>query len=192
MDSIFGLVGKGFVIIAADASAKRSIIVYKQDDDKIMELDSHKLLAGAGPQADCSNFSEFIQKNFKLYELNNDLKLDTQASAAYIRNELAQALRKGPYQTNMLLAGYDDDTGASLYFMDYLAAQAKIDYAAQGYAAYFTLSVMDRSWKPNMDEAAAVAVIKQCIHELQTRFMISQPQFYVKIVDKNGTRTISL
>ena len=63
---------------------------------QIMELDSHKLLSGSGTPADTSNFTEFIQKNLKLYELNNDLKLDTWATANFIRGEMATALRKGP------------------------------------------------------------------------------------------------
>lgn len=53
-----------------------------------MELDSHKLLVGSGTAADTSNFTEFIQKNLKLYELNNDLKLDTHSAANYIRGEV--------------------------------------------------------------------------------------------------------
>jgi len=53
-----------------------------------MELDSHKLLAGSGVAADTVNFTEFIQKNLKLYELNNDLKLDTHAAANFIRKEV--------------------------------------------------------------------------------------------------------
>jgi 20S proteasome alpha/beta subunit len=35
MDSVFGLVGDGFVIVAADASAARSVLVFKQDVDKV-------------------------------------------------------------------------------------------------------------------------------------------------------------
>lgn len=53
-----------------------------------MELDSHKLLVGAGVPADCSNFNEYISKNLKLYELNNDIKLSTHAAANYIRGEV--------------------------------------------------------------------------------------------------------
>jgi len=131
MDSIFGLVGADYVLIAADASAARSILVFKHDQDKIMELDSHKLLAGAGTPADTSAFTEYVQKNMKLYELNNDLRLSCHGAANFIRGELAKALRKGPYQTNLLLAGFDAETpessgGVSLYFLDYLAAMSKV------------------------------------------------------------------
>jgi hypothetical protein len=34
-DSIFGLTGSGFTLLAADCSAVRSILAYKHDEDKV-------------------------------------------------------------------------------------------------------------------------------------------------------------
>jgi len=183
-----------YVILAADASAARSILVFKHDEDKIMVLDSHKLLVGAGTPADNVNFTEYVQKNVKLYELDNDLKLTTVATANFIRKQLATALRKGPYQTNLLLGGYDtgSNAGPSLYFFDYLAAMAKVNFAAQGYAANFILSVFDRDWKENMTLEEGLEIVKKCLHELKTRFLISQPVFTIKVVDKDGCRVVTL
>ena len=157
-----------------------------------MVLDDFKLLAGSGVQADTSNFTEYIQKNMKLYALRNDIQLGTHAAANFIRNELARALRRGPFQTNLLIAGYDANEGASMYFMDYLASFSKVQFGAQGYAANFLLSVFDREWKAGMTEEEGIAVIKKCIHELHTRFLISQPNFTIKIVDKNGVRKVDI
>jgi 20S proteasome subunit beta 4 len=53
-----------------------------------MELDSHKLLVGSGNYPDTVNFNEYIQKNMKLYELNNDLPLSTHAAANFTRGEV--------------------------------------------------------------------------------------------------------
>jgi 20S proteasome alpha/beta subunit len=228
MDSVFGLVGADFAIIASDSSAARSILVFKHDEDKIMKLDDHKLLVGAGVPADSSNFMEFVSKNLKLYELNNDLKLETRAAAHFIRGQvsvvksndnylldfsaltfvfeslilyshndficiqLATALRKGPYQTNLLLAGYDANVGPSLYWMDYLAALSKVNFGAHGYAASFVLSVFDRDWKAGLTQEEGLDIIRKCIHELKTRFLISQPVFTVKVVDRDGTRVVTL
>ena len=75
--------------MASDAAAARSILVFKHDQDKIVELDSHKLIVGAGSFADSVNFTEYIQKNLKLYELNNDMHMGTSASANFIRNEVS-------------------------------------------------------------------------------------------------------
>ncbi len=192
MDSVFGLVGKDYAIIASDASVARSILVFKHDVDKIVQLDSHKLMVGAGVAADNAAFSEYVQKNLKLYELDNDVKLDTAAVASYVRNELAVALRKGPYQTNLLLAGYDANSGASLHWIDYMASHAKVPFGAHGYAGNFIISIFDREWKHNMSLPQGLDIVKKCLHELKTRFLISQPVFVIKVVDKDGVRTVEL
>ena len=126
-----GLVGDGFTLVVADANAWRSIMVFKNDQDKIMNLDESKIMGLAGPTADCSNFSEYVQKNMTLYELNNNMRLSTWATANFIRGELATALRKGPFQTNILLGGYEPDAGSSLYYMDYMGAMSKVRTPAQ-------------------------------------------------------------
>ena len=47
-----GVVGKGFAIVAADTSAVHSIMLHKNNEDKIMLLDSHKLVAASGEPGD--------------------------------------------------------------------------------------------------------------------------------------------
>jgi 20S proteasome subunit beta 4 len=192
MDSIFGLKGKDYVILASDASVARSILVFKHDVDKIVKLDDHKMMVGAGVAADNAAFSEYVQKNIKLYELNNNIQLDTAAAGSFIRNELATALRKGPYQTNILLAGHDGDEGPSLHWMDYMASYAKVDFGAHGYAGNFIISIFDREWKHNMNLEQGLEIVRKCLHELKTRFMISQPIFTIKVVDKDGIRNVEL
>ena len=41
--------------------------------------------------------------------------------------------RQSPYHCNLLLAGYDDATGPSLYWMDYLATLNQINTGGTGY-----------------------------------------------------------
>jgi 20S proteasome subunit beta 4 len=105
---------------------------------------------------------------------------------------LAAALRRGPYQTNLLIAGCDLDGSFTLYTLDYLASMAKVNYGAQGYASNFVLSIFDREWKPDLNMEEGIEIIKKCLHELKTRFLISQPNFLIKVVDKAGIRTITL
>lgn len=146
-------------------------------------------MAVAGPNCDLVNFTEYIAKNLALYEFSHDgLKLSTKAQANFCRSELAAALRKGPYQVNLLLAGYDDKEGPALYFLDYMASLQRVKYGAHGHASSFCLSTMDRETKPGMTEADALEIIDHCIHEIHVRFLINQPNFMVKIIDKDGVR----
>jgi|APGre2960657444_1045066.scaffolds.fasta_scaffold01513_6 20S proteasome subunit beta 4 len=49
MDVLFGLVGDGFVLLVSDTSRVQSIVVQRTEVDKIVHLDSHKLMARALP-----------------------------------------------------------------------------------------------------------------------------------------------
>ena len=89
MDVIFGFVGDKFAVVVSDTTAVQQIIINKDDEDKTLELDSHKLMAMSGPKGDCVYFGEYIQANMKLYELRNGLKLSTHAASSYTRNQLA-------------------------------------------------------------------------------------------------------
>ena len=52
MDSVFGLAGKDFAILASDMAIARSILVYKHDVDKIVQLSDNMIMVGGGVQAD--------------------------------------------------------------------------------------------------------------------------------------------
>jgi 20S proteasome subunit beta 4 len=47
MDVLFGMVGDGFVLLVSDTSRVQSIVVQRTAVDKIVQLDSHKLMARA-------------------------------------------------------------------------------------------------------------------------------------------------
>jgi 20S proteasome subunit beta 4 len=101
----------------------------KHDEDKLKELDDNKILCANGDAGDRVNFVEFIEvnlitkkkKNLNLYRFSNDRSLSTKATANFVRNELATALRKGPYNCNLLLGGYEKEKGPELYYIDYLS-----------------------------------------------------------------------
>lgn len=50
---------------------------------------------------------------------------------------------------NLLVGGYDPDfKKAELFYMDYLAASIPVNYYAFGYGGWFTLSILDREYRP--------------------------------------------
>ncbi|XP_020579870.1 proteasome subunit beta type-2-A-like [Phalaenopsis equestris] len=188
MECVFGLVGDGFALIVADSSAVHSILVHKANEDKVLVLDSHKLLGVSGEAGDRVQFIEYIQKNVHLYQFRNGIPLSTAAAANFTRGELATALRKNPYFVNILLAGYDKDIGPSLYYIDYIATLHKIDKGAFGYGSYFSLAMMDRYFRSGMSLEEAIDLVDKCIVEIRSRLVVAPPNFVIKIVDQNGAR----
>ncbi|KUF96333.1 Sodium/glucose cotransporter 5 [Phytophthora nicotianae] len=171
MDSIFGIVGKDFVLLAADCKVARSILVYKDDEDK----------------SDRLAFGEYIQKNMKLYELRNGVTLNGPATANYVRGELARFLRRSPYQVNLLIGAVDttpeQKADPSLHWIDYLGSMVKVNFGAHGYGAHFCLSIFDREWKPDMTLDEAKEVLKKCRAELDMRFLVRNGQWAYTVRD---------
>lgn len=89
---------------------------------------------------------------------------------------------------NIILAGYDKETGPSLYYIDYIASLHKLDKAAFGYGSYFALSLMDRHYRRDMTVEEAIELVDKCIMEIRSRLVIAPPNFVIKIVDKDGAR----
>ncbi|KZV35398.1 folate-biopterin transporter 1, chloroplastic [Dorcoceras hygrometricum] len=177
---------------AADHPRFTASVVHKTNEDKIMVLDSHKLMGASGESGDRVQFTEYIQKNVALYQFRNGIPLTTAAAANFTRGELATALRKNPYMVNIILGGYDKDAGPSLYFIDYIASLHKVDKAAFGYGSYFALAMMDRHYRQDMTVEEAIELVDKCILEIRTRLVVAPPNFVIKIVDKDGARHFQL
>eukprot|EP00762_Andalucia_godoyi_P004090 ANDGO_06326.mRNA.1 Proteasome subunit beta type-2-A len=189
-DTLIGVVGSDFVLLAADASQAFSIVAIKDDEDKIKVLDSHKAIAMSGEPGDRNQFGEYIQKNLKLHTIRSGLPVSTDAAANYIRGQLAKFLRQSPYQVNMLIGGFDEDVGPSLYFMDYMASMHQMKATAQGYGSYFVLSTLDSQYREGMNFEQALEVINKCIREVKQRLVLNTPRFFVKVMDRNGVRIV--
>jgi 20S proteasome subunit beta 4 len=93
-------------------------------------------------------------------------------------------------RNNLILGGYDQGEGPSLYYIDYLGSLHMMKYTAQGYAAYFVLSTLDRLYRPNMNLEEALEVLRACLDEMGRRFLLKQRHFMVKIADERGVRVL--
>lgn len=87
----------------------------------------------------------------------------------------------------MLIGGASKQEGPQLYWIDYLSALTKVPFAAHGYSAHFLLSLMDRHYRPGMDQVEVLELLKMCLRELKTRFIVNLPDFSVRIVRAEGT-----
>jgi len=190
MDTVIGIVGKDFILMAADTQVARSILVLKNNADKIVQLDSHKILGCSGETGDSAQFSEYIAKNIAWQRMRSGLTLSTKAAAHFTRGELAKALRKNPYQTNLLLGGFTEEEGPLLFYIDYLSSMHSVKYGVQGHASNFLLSVLDKEYKEGLTVQEATQILEHCFFELKTRFLINTTAFAIKVVDKEGVRVL--
>ncbi|KAJ8940126.1 hypothetical protein NQ314_010835 [Rhamnusium bicolor] len=115
-----------------------------------------------GESGDTTQFAEYIAKNIQLYKMRNTYELSPKEAANFTRRNLADTLSsRSPYHVNLLLAGYDNKDGPQLYYLDYLASAASVDYAAHGYGGYFSLSIMDRNYVKSLNKDQGYELLKK-------------------------------
>ena len=66
MQSLIGFAGKDYVILAADASSTASILVIKEDLDRIYEADTTFAFACVGEPGDDTAYADYITRNIQL------------------------------------------------------------------------------------------------------------------------------
>ncbi|KAI0633983.1 N-terminal nucleophile aminohydrolase [Trametes polyzona] len=194
MDISFALTGKGYVIVAADTTAARSIVKMKVDEDKIKVLSPHLLMAFSGEPGDTVQFAEYIERNIRLYQIRNTYALRPPSAASWIRRALADSLRsRRPYAVNLLIGGYDTSTHTPhLYWVDYLGTLSEVPFAAHGYGAYFALSLLDRYHDPEAPLEEGLATLRRCLDEVAKRLVVTPEKYKVKVVDKDGVREVEI
>jgi 20S proteasome alpha/beta subunit len=198
--TVIGFRCKDFVMFAVTGVVSHYYIKLHDHQDNIIELDSHKLLAASGENADVVHFTEYIKRNMALDRMRyNGRPCTTPAIANYMRTVLAQALRRNPYQTNCLVGGYDqplsqhDDSEprASLFYLDYLGTLQEVPFGCHGYGATFVISILDAQWREDLTEQQAIDLMQTCINEVKKRVYISNSYFVTKVVTKEGVQVLS-
>jgi 20S proteasome subunit beta 4 len=192
METAFGITCKNFVLLVSDTNCPRSLVNQKTDIDKIIEIGNKKMVIFSGNSGDISYFVDFVQKTIQLYTLKTGYTLSTHSIANFLKKELSESFRKSGLNINLIIAGYDDLIGTSLYYLDYTGNLQRMNNCIQGYAALFISSTLERNYSNKMDLKDAIILIVKCLTVLKKRFIMYHSGFVFKIIDKNGSRPLCI
>ncbi|XP_013191951.1 proteasome subunit beta type-2 [Amyelois transitella] len=188
---LIGIQCQDFSIVAADQMNTQSVLVLKNDEQKLIPIADNILMGVNGEMGDIVQFTQFVEKNVQLYKMRNMYGLDTAATVHFTRTNLMEYLKSGnPYIINMLIAGFDPGLGGQLYTMDFMAASVRVPFATHGFGGILCMGILDRFYKPTLSEPEAYEVIKTCISEIQQRLFLNLPNFQVKVVSKDGIKEL--
>ncbi|CAD2214109.1 20S proteasome subunit beta 4 [Angomonas deanei] len=190
-----------YVLVAAAGLNAFYYIKITDEEDKIVQLDSHQVVACIGENGPRVNFTEYIKCNIALNRVRQHGRHSScSATANYMRNELASSIRsrEGAYQVNCLFAGYDvpvselDDSssGPKLFYMDYLGTLQSVPYACHGYGGPFVTAILDRYWRADLTQQEGLELMQKCCDEVKRRVVVSNAFFFVKAVTANGVEAV--
>ncbi|KAL7718803.1 Proteasome subunit beta [Entamoeba marina] len=178
MDSCIGIVGKDFILFAADGNSGRGAIVVRSDFDKIYDVQGNRLFVVIGEGNDRQALSDLVQRNIALNYYRNGLQSSTPSVAHWIRRQVSDSLRKSGYQCSMLLGGVDEQP--SLFLIDQFGTLVQEQYAAHGIGSNFVYALLDKRWHTNMELDEATALLNDCVAEIKKRVLVSSTHYTVK------------
>lgn len=144
------------ILVAGDHRATAGNVVFSDTTEKILELDSHSLMAIAGSPSVALEMARTLQTSFEFYRRSQlrpmSLPAKLRALSRLLRENLPGTLQ-GFGVVAPLFAGVEASTGKpSIYFYDPLGAQFEAAaYAGSGSGAASVKSVLHylETWGPN-------------------------------------------
>jgi proteasome beta subunit len=199
------------VIIAGDHRATAGNIVFSDKTEKILELDSHSLMAIAGVPATAFEMARTLQTTFEFYRRSQlqsmSLPAKIRALSQLLRNNLAATIQ-GFGVVAPIFAGVevsDPDAKPQIYFYDPLGAQFEAtNFAGSGSGSgsiKSVLSFLEKWGRPKPEEMALAQA-----SNLANRLLMTAAEFdtatggvhpdrqqfsTVKLVARAGIRSIA-
>ena len=89
MDSAFGICGRDWTIVCSDTTVNRSIFTLSHNDDKIMQLNDHAVMAATGEVTDRYQYTNLMLRNLKLNEYRTGHAATLDSTAQFLRSQMA-------------------------------------------------------------------------------------------------------
>ena len=210
--TVFAFHCKDGVIIAGDHRATAGNIIFSDKTEKILELDSHSLMAIAGVPATAFEMARTLQTSFEFYRRSQlqqmSLKAKIRALSRLLRDNLPATLQGfGIVQPIFAGVEVDDPNGKpAIFFYDPLGAQFEAaTYAGSGSGSGSIKSVLhflERWGNPKPAEMTVPQAVA-----LATRLLMTAAEFdaatggvhpdrnlfaTIKLLTREGTRSSAI
>ncbi len=160
-----GVIGKDFVVLAAERKATMGYLVASKHTKKILQLDDHAGMTIAGNVGDAQALERYIRAEMKLYELEESRKIPIKAIATLVSNIL-YARSFFPYYVQLLIGGYD--TKPRLFSFDPTGSVVEEkDFFSTGSGSVMALGVLEDKYREGIDlegaKKLAVRAVKAAV-----------------------------
>ncbi len=186
-----GFVFKDGVILAAD----RRITTYKIESDifsKIFDLSEKIVATIAGHAADSQLFMRIMKGELKLLELKNERKVKVKEAAMILNSMQYNAVRTQGSIVSVILGGYDDIEGFSLYDLSPDGTISSHEgYVVDGSGSIYIKGLFDNEYKKDISQKDALSLIEKAFKTAFKNDNASGGGFIAKVITKSGIEEVS-
>lgn len=192
-----GLLGKGFVVIAADKRATAGNLIVDKNTEKVIKINDTMGLTIAGSVSDLQLIIKYLKAELKLKELRTGRTPTAKEAANLLSSINYNNIRKySPILgvCHFLFAG-TDPTGPHLYdlFPDGSITEIteKSGFVASGSGSVFAYGVLEDTWKKDLSEKEAIDLALRSVNAALQRDTASGQGADVMVIDSKGVRVVA-
>lgn len=185
-----GFLFKGGVLIAADMRVT-SYKINAENFTKLFDLSDNVVATVSGGVADAQRFVRSIKGELKLLALKAERKIFVKEAVMTLTNYQYHTIRSSGGIVGMLLAGYDEKDGCSLYELGPDGSILDgLDFVTSGSGSVYVDGILGTEHDKNMSEKDALALVEKSFKAAFRNDNASGGGFIVKIITKDGIKEV--
>lgn len=158
--TIVGVVYNDGVVLGADTRATNGTEVAEKHCEKIHYMAPNMYCCGAGTAADTEMITQLISSQLELLRMNTHSQSRVVTACTQLKRRLFQ--HQGQISAALVLGGCDV-SGPCIYEIHPHGSTSKLNFATMGSGSLAAMSVLESSWKEEMNEGEAVALVRRAI-----------------------------
>lgn len=190
-----GLTLRDYVVLAADKRATAGPAVYHKAVKKIAKITDRAAMTISGLVADAQILVDNMRYIVREYELSTGRPMSIRAMASNLSLILSTYLRIYPFIVQLLLGGYDEKEGPSLYYLDLYGTVTREKYMATGSGSPVAFGVLESGYREDLTLEAAVDLAVKAVTAALSRDGFSGEGVDVLVIGRDGVvleKTIQL
>ncbi|HLC87196.1 MAG TPA: hypothetical protein VJH65_02900 [Candidatus Nanoarchaeia archaeon] len=191
--TIFGIVCKDGVVMAADRQTTAGNVVMNKNKEKVMQLNDYLVFSGCGLAAATDKIKKILPAELKLKELKSRSRPTVKQAANLLSSIIYSTIRQPsmvPDEMGALIAGFNEDGTAELYSIDPAGSIIKVeDYDANfGSGMPYVLGLLERQYKKGIAVKEGVELAKEALKSSTQRDTGSGYGIDIFVITKDGIK----
>jgi 20S proteasome subunit beta 2 len=158
--TIVGMTFQGGVVLGADTRATSGTEVAEKNCEKLHYIAPNIRCAGAGTAADTEKTTELVSSQLELLRMETHGASRVVTALTILKRMLFRY--QGQISAALILGGVDV-TGPHVYHVYPHGSTSKLPYTTMGSGSVAAMAVFESSWRENMTEQEAVALVKRAV-----------------------------
>jgi len=193
--TIFGIVCKDGIVMAADRQATVGNVVMSKSERKVFTVNDYLVVSGCGIAGDIQRVPKILAAELKLKELRSHSRPSVKEAASLLNNMSYTGIRQPsviPQQAGFLIGGFNEDGSYELYTIEPAGSIKKVeDYDANfGSGMPYVLGLLERQWKKGMSIEEGIELAKEALKSSTQRDTGSGYGIDIFTITKDGIKKV--